>query len=87
FFADTSLPNKLDLGLRVNRLGRSSVELEAGVFIHGSLNELPVAVGIRTCVFVGKESKKGIDIPKETREALEKLYKPWTDDVPPLMKP
>jgi len=60
----------------VNKLGKSSVEYEVGVFIHGKDDGLPVAVGGYTHVFVGSGSRKSVVMTKETKEGLAKLHKP-----------
>ncbi|KXN83044.1 hypothetical protein AN958_01866 [Leucoagaricus sp. SymC.cos] len=82
YFAPVSFPDVLDLGLRVNKLGKSSVEYEVGVFIQGQ--DPPAAVGGYTHVFVGSESRKSTAMAKETKEGLQKLYRPL--DVPPPSK-
>ncbi|KAJ3572984.1 hypothetical protein NP233_g2720 [Leucocoprinus birnbaumii] len=71
FFAPVAFPDVLDLGLRVNKLGTSSVEYEVGVFIEGK--EEPAAVGGYTHVFVGSESRKSMPMASATKEGLQKL--------------
>ncbi|KAF9478089.1 thioesterase, partial [Pholiota conissans] len=68
FFAPLGFPQVLDLGLRVNKLGNSSVSYEVGVFEQGK--DVPAAVGGYTHVFVGSESRKSITIAKETKDGL-----------------
>jgi len=78
FFAPVSFPEVLDFGLRVNKLGKSSVEYEVGVFAQGKgdgdSGQL-VAVGGYTHVFVGSSSRKSLAMTKETKEGLTKLHK------------
>lgn len=62
----------LDLGLRVNKLGNSSVSYEVGVFEQGKDN--PAAVGGYTHVFVGSVSRKSTAMAPQTKEGLKKLY-------------
>jgi acyl-CoA thioester hydrolase len=64
----------LDLGLRVNKLGKSSVEYEVGVFVHGK--DLPAAVGGYTHVFVSSESRKSMQMAPDIKEGLQKLLHP-----------
>ncbi|EAU80486.1 thioesterase [Coprinopsis cinerea okayama7 len=71
FFSPVGFPQVLDLGLRVNKLGSSSVTYEVGVFEQGK--DSPAAVGGYTHVFVGSESRKSTPMAKTTREGLEKL--------------
>ncbi|EIW80083.1 thioesterase thiol ester dehydrase-isomerase [Coniophora puteana RWD-64-598 SS2] len=74
FFAPLSFPDVLDLGLRVNHLGRSSVVYEVGVFKRGA--ERPAAVGGYTHVFVEQVSRKSATIPEGTRNGLQRLLAP-----------
>ncbi|XP_006459529.1 hypothetical protein AGABI2DRAFT_191480 [Agaricus bisporus var. bisporus H97] len=76
FFSPVSFPEVLDLGLRVNKLGKSSVEYEVGVFLQGK--DEPAAVGGYTHVFVDSESRKSVAMAKETKEGLTPLYRPET---------
>ncbi|PPQ79401.1 hypothetical protein CVT25_002671 [Psilocybe cyanescens] len=71
FFSPLSFPQVLDLGLRVNKLGNSSVSYEVGVFEEGK--DAPAAVGGYTHVFVGSVSRKSAPMAKETKEGLGKL--------------
>jgi len=71
FFAPLSFPQVLDLGLRVNKLGSSSVSYEVGVFEEGK--NTPAAVGGYTHVFVGSESRKSTPMAVEIRMGLGKL--------------
>ena len=79
FFSPLSFPDVLDLGLRVARLGKSSVTYEVGVFrssgevgASGS-EDAPAAVGGYTHVFVDKHSRTSVAINARTRIGLEKL--------------
>ncbi|RAH49851.1 acyl-CoA thioesterase [Aspergillus brunneoviolaceus CBS 621.78] len=73
YFASVSFPDTLELGLRVNHLGRSSVTYEVGVFRRG---EAAVkVVGGYTHVFVARETMRptagGMD--PVVRRGLERL--------------
>ncbi|KAF6744266.1 thioesterase [Ephemerocybe angulata] len=74
FFAPVSFPDVLELGLRVNKLGSSSVSYEVGVFLKGESK--PAAVGGYTHVFVGSESRTSTPMAQATREGLSKLLRP-----------
>ncbi|GAB1192838.1 Thioesterase/thiol ester dehydrase-isomerase [Aspergillus pseudonomiae] len=75
YFASVSFPDVLDLGLRVAKLGSSSVTYEVGVFKQGE-EEVKV-VGGYTHVFVARETmrptKAGME--ERVRKGLEKLVK------------
>lgn len=63
YFSSVSFPDILDLGLRVTKLGNSSVTYEVGVFKEGE-EEVKV-VGGYTHVFVARETMR------PTREGME----------------
>ncbi|OOF91690.1 hypothetical protein ASPCADRAFT_134233 [Aspergillus carbonarius ITEM 5010] len=73
YFASVSFPDILDLGLRVTKLGSSSVTYEVGVFKQGE--EDVKVVGGYTHVFVARETmrptKEGME--DGLRRSLEKL--------------
>ncbi|RDB24034.1 hypothetical protein Hypma_008837 [Hypsizygus marmoreus] len=71
FFAPLSFPQVLNLGLRVSKLGKSSVTYEVGVFEEGK--DSPAAVGGYTHVFVDSQSRKSAVMGTETREGLQRL--------------
>lgn len=71
FYRPVGFPQVLELGLRVSKLGNSSVTYEVGVFEEGV--ESVAAVGGYTHVFVGSGSRKPMNLSKELREGLEKL--------------
>ena len=64
-------PDKIDAGLRVNKLGNSSVEYGIAIFKQGA--ETASAVGTFTHVFVDRASDKSVAIPAQIRNALEKI--------------
>ncbi|EFW19680.1 hypothetical protein D8B26_007876 [Coccidioides posadasii str. Silveira] len=73
FFASVSFPDVLELGLRVTKLGKSSVTYEVGVFRKG---EEPVkVVGGFTHVFVDKVTMKPTSdgMVPAIRKGLERL--------------
>lgn len=71
FYAPLSFPAVLDLGLRVNHLGGSSVAYEIGVFEEGAEN--PSAVGGYTHVFVESVSRKSTRMDDAVRSGQAKL--------------
>ena len=71
FFSPLSFPDVLDLGLRVARLGASSVSYEVAVFARGA--DAPSVVGGYTHVFVDRVSRKSAPIAPDTRAGLTKL--------------
>ena len=73
YFAPISFPAVVELGLRVNKLGKSSVEYEVGVFEEGQ--EEVRAVGGFTHVFVGRENRRpeAEGMTRDIRDGLERL--------------
>ncbi len=61
----------IDAGLRVTRLGRSSVTYEIGLFRQGF--EAPAALGSFVHVWVDRESRRPVPVPEKIRRALERL--------------
>ncbi|CAL1709379.1 unnamed protein product [Somion occarium] len=74
FFSPLSFPAVLDLGLRVNMLGKSSVNYEVGVFEEGK--DVPSAVGGYTHVFVENKSRKSAAMDDTLKAGLVKLLEP-----------
>lgn len=66
-----SYPDAIEAGLRVAKLGRSSVTYEVGIFKAGD-NE-PSAYGTFVHVFVRRDENRAVDIPGKIRDALEQL--------------
>jgi len=64
-----SYPQAVEAGLRVNRLGNSSVQYGIGVFLAGA--QAPSAYGSFTHVFVDRASSRPVPIPQRLRAALE----------------
>jgi acyl-CoA thioester hydrolase len=71
FFAPLGFPQVLDLGLRVNKLGQSSVSYEVGVF--ELERDSPAAVGGYTHVFVDSSSRKSTLIAGRVKDGLQNL--------------
>ena len=71
YFASIAFPERIELGLRVGKLGNSSVQYELAVFKEGE--EQACAAGRFIHVFVDRESNRPVPIPAELREALEAI--------------
>ena len=69
--APISYPELIEAGLRVNSLGKSSVEYGIGIFKKGALNAS--AMGTFTHVFVDRSTDKSVPIPSQIRSALEAI--------------
>ncbi len=71
FKASLAFPERVRAGLRVGKLGTSSVRYEIGLFGEGA--EEPAAEGHFVHVFVDRESRRPAAIPDGIRSALERL--------------
>jgi len=66
-----SFPDIIEAGIRVGKLGRSSVRYEIGIFKKGDEN--PSAIGYFVHCFVDKITRKPVIIPPPLRAVLEKI--------------
>lgn len=73
YYAPVAFPDRLHGGLRVNKLGRSSVEYGIAIFREGESQA--VADGYFVHVFVEKKSNRSVPIPEKIRLALQALQK------------
>ena len=71
FHRPLTYPESVDAGLRVGKLGNSSVRYEVGLFRAGE--ELPAATGHFVHVFVDRTSRRPASIPPSIRAALARL--------------
>ncbi len=71
YFAPVAFPDRLEGGIRVDRIGRSSVTYGLAIFAEGA--ELAAAAGRFTHVYVGMESRRPVPLPEQMRAALETL--------------
>ncbi len=69
--AAVAYPEVVSVGLRVGKLGRSSVRYELGIFREGT--DDPAAEGWFVHVFVGRDDRRPVPIPDGLRTALERL--------------
>ena len=66
-----AFPGTIEIGLRVGKLGNSSVRYELAIFKQGE--PLAAAAGYFVHVFVNRETQKPVPIPTAIRTALERL--------------
>lgn len=72
YFSSLEFPGVVDLGLRVSKLGKSSVTYEVGFFKEGV--DSVSAVGGFTHVFVHPTERRPTSMVDTMRKGLEKLY-------------
>lgn len=71
YFASIAFPERIEIGLRVGKLGNGSVQYELAVFKAGE--EEACAAGRFVHVFVDRGSNLPVSIPGSLREALQRL--------------
>jgi acyl-CoA thioester hydrolase len=71
FHRSLSFPDLVDAGLRVARLGRSSVVYEIGLYRQG--DDAPAATGRFVHVWVDRATQRPLDVPVAIRAALSPL--------------
>jgi acyl-CoA thioester hydrolase len=64
-------PEPVEIGLVVERIGASSVTYRLGVFAKGA--DAAAAEGHFTHVYVGRESRRPVELPPRWRERLEAI--------------
>lgn len=73
FLGSISFPDLLKVGIRVGRLGNSSISYELAIFrVDGDALEL-AATGTFTHVYVDEVTRKPVPIPEVIRKAVEPL--------------
>ena len=71
FQAAVAFPEAIEAGLRVGKLGNSSVRYEVGLF--GAQSGETLAEGFFVHVFVDRETRRPKPIPETVRSSLERL--------------
>ena len=71
YFASIAFPEGIEIGLRVGKLGNSSVQYELAVFKVGE--QEACAAGRFVHVFVDRTSNQPVPIPGMLREAMQRL--------------
>ena len=71
FLDSLAFPDAVDAGLRVAKLGRSSVRYEIGLFAEG--REAIAAEGWFVHVFVDRQTRRPVEISGNLRAALSRL--------------
>jgi acyl-CoA thioester hydrolase len=71
YFAPVEFPQTVEAGLRVARVGNSSVRYEVGLFLQGE--PLTAAKGHFIHVYVDRASRRPTDLPPRLKRVLEAL--------------
>jgi acyl-CoA thioester hydrolase len=73
YFRPIAFPDKIRAGLRVAKLGTSSVTYDVGIFRGGE--DLASAQGHFVHVYVDRATSKPVPLPEALKKALEKLVR------------
>ncbi|PAV46773.1 thioesterase [Pseudomonas sp. HAR-UPW-AIA-41] len=73
YFASIAFPERIEVGLRVAKLGNSSVQYELAIF--KQCEEQACAAGRFVHVFVDRASNRPVSIPTALREAMARLMR------------
>ncbi|MBV5295122.1 MAG: acyl-CoA thioesterase [Curvibacter lanceolatus] len=73
YFAPLAFPQNIEAGIRVARLGGSSVRYEVGLFAEGE--DLCAAKGHFVHVYVDRETRRPVPVPESLRAVLTGLQR------------
>jgi acyl-CoA thioester hydrolase len=71
YFSPIAFPDTVHAGIRVARLGSSSVRYQIGIYRNDDAQ--PAAAGHFVHVYVDRASKRSVPIPNPVREVLESI--------------
>lgn len=71
YFSPVAFPDVVHVGIRVAKLGNSSVRYEIGIYRNDEA--LPAAVGHFVHVYVERSSNRSVPIPAHVREVLDTI--------------
>jgi acyl-CoA thioester hydrolase len=71
YFESLSFPEAVHAGIRVAKMGTSSVRYEIGLFREGATNA--VAQGYFVHVYVGRDTRRPVPLPAPLKDALARL--------------
>lgn len=78
YFASVAYPQCIDLGVRVARIGNSSVQYELGVFVKSQ--DSSAALGQFVHVYVDAHTRKPCALPENLRQFLHTLQGPGSEN-------
>lgn len=73
YFKPLAFPDPIDAGVKVTKIGDSSVRYELGLFRAGE--DEPAATGHFVHVYVDRQTRRPVPIPDEVRAALRTLLR------------
>ncbi len=74
YFEPLAFPQRLEAGIAVSQVGRSSVRYEIGLFAEGAPQS--AAAGHFVHVYVDRDTRRPVALPPALRDAVEALHRP-----------
>lgn len=74
YFKEIAFPERIFAGLRVTRIGRTSVRFEVALFRND--DDLAAAQGHFVHVYVDRASRRPVELPEEMKKSLAALVNP-----------
>lgn len=71
YFSSIAYPQQVEAGLRVARIGNSSVRYEVGIFVHGA--DSAAAQGHFVHVYVDRKTQRPSALPNALKAALQRI--------------
>ena len=71
YYSSVAFPDDIEAGIRVARLGNSSVRYEVGLFLGD--HEQPLAQGHFVHVYVDRTNQRPVSLPEDMRRALKAI--------------
>lgn len=71
YFSSVQFPQKIEVGIRVKHIGRSSVRYEVGIFLED--RSTTSAIGYFVHVYVDQQSRKPVALPTKLLGAVEEI--------------
>ncbi|QOW00257.1 thioesterase family protein [Rhodococcus pyridinivorans] len=76
YLAELSFPDRLQVGLAVERLGTQSITYSLAIFREADDNLIPAATGRFVHVYVDPQTRRPVPIPDQIRKAAAQLATP-----------
>ena len=73
YFKEIAFPERISAGLRVTRMGRTSVRFEVALFRED--DEFPAAQGHFVHVYVDRATRRPVDLPEALKRSIADLVK------------
>ena len=74
YHSSVAFPDRIDVGIRVGRIGGSSVRYEIGIFRND--DDVAAAEGHFVHVFVNRATQRPVEVPEEARAILQTIAVP-----------